>query len=184
MSTMTRDSHRFRVADYERMVAHGLLTEDDRCELIRGEIVKKRTIGDRHAACVERLNRILQRLVAERAIVSVQDPIRLADSVPEPDIALLRPRADFYADGKPGPDDVLLVIEVADASLANDRAVNLPLYAENGIPAFWLVDLAGSTLEAHGDPVAGSYGDLRVVDRTGAVELPARLGGIPVAEIV
>ena len=184
MSVVSRVSHRFRVQDYERMVADGILTEDDRCELIRGEIVEKMTIGDRHAACVNRLTRILVRLVGDRAIVAVQNPIRLADSVPEPDIALLRPRADFYADGKPGPEDVLLVIEVADASLAYDRAVKLPLYAENGIEACWIVDLNDSAVLVHRQPAGGSYSELQAIDRTGVVELSDGLGVMRVDNIV
>jgi hypothetical protein len=184
MSVVTRIRHRFQVADYERMVAEGILNEEDRCELIRGEIVEKMTIGDRHAACVKRLNQILSRLAGERAIVSVQDPIRLADSVPEPDIALLRPRADFYAEGKPGPDEVLLVIEVADASLAYDRAVKVPLYAENGIVECWLVDLNDKSVEVHRRPSGESYSEVQTIDRRGVLELPEGLGTIRIDEIV
>src|SRR4051794_17446086 len=100
--------HRFSVDDYEQMIEFGILTENDRVELIRGEIIDKMPIGDPHIASVNRLNRLLNRRVGDLAIVSVQNPIRLADSEPEPDVALLQPREDFYASGKPRPADVLL----------------------------------------------------------------------------
>lgn len=144
--------HRFRVDEYEEMVTHGILTEDDRVELIRGEILAKMTIGDRHAAAVKRLLRLFTRIVGEQAIISVQDPIRLRDSVPEPDLALLRPKEDFYASGKPGPDDVLLVVEVADSSLAFDREVKRSLYAEAGLAEYWIVNLIDEVIEVHRDP--------------------------------
>lgn len=99
MSTV-RIHHRFSVAEYDQMIDEGILTEDDRVELIRGEIVEKMTIGDEHIACVNRLTRLLVKLLDDHAIVSVQNPVRLADSKPEPDLTLLKPKADFYASGK------------------------------------------------------------------------------------
>src|SRR4051812_32731465 len=118
-----RTHHRFSVEEYERMTELGILTENDRVELIRGEILEKMTIGDRHAACVYRLSELLFLAVARAAIVGVQNPIRLADSEPEPDVTLLRRRADFYASGKPTPADVVLLTEVADTTLDFDRDV-------------------------------------------------------------
>src|SRR5689334_7852246 len=118
--------HRFTVDDYTRMADAGILSEDDRVELIEGAVVEMSPFRRLHAACVDRLNAWLNRLLGASAIVRVQSPIRLSDySEPQPDIALLRPRADFYASGHPGPRDVLLVIEVADTSLDYDRGVKL-----------------------------------------------------------
>jgi Uma2 family endonuclease len=94
--------HRFSVADYQQMIDQGILTENDRVELIRGEILEKMSIGKWHAACVKRLNRLFGDLFRSRACVSIQDPIRLADSIPEPDVALLAPCADYYATSLPG----------------------------------------------------------------------------------
>jgi Uma2 family endonuclease len=167
---IVRAHHRFDVAEYEEMIEHGILTEEDHVELIHGEILQKMTVGDRHAACVKRLNRILSRVAGDHAIVSIQDPIRLFDSVPEPDVALLRPRADFYATAKPVAEDVLLVIEVADSSLDFDREVKLPLYARAGIPEFWLVNLVDDTLEFHSDPSPdGTYAHCNVLSADGLV---------------
>ena len=140
------------------MAEAGILSEDDRVELIEGEIVKVSPIGSRHAACVGRLNRLLQRLAALNVIVRVQDPIRLDGySEPEPDVALVNPREDFYSRDHPGPGDVLLLIEVADTSVERDLEVKLPLYARVGILETWLVNLPAETIEVHSRPDGGEY---------------------------
>jgi Uma2 family endonuclease len=147
------------------MIEFGILTENDLVELIRGEIIEKMAIGDPHAACVKRLNRLLGRTFGSRTLVSIQDPIRLIDSEPEPDVALLIPRADFYLSGKPRPADTLLVIEVSDSSLEYDRQVKLPMYAEAGITEFWIVNLVDERLEVYRQPTAGVYTDVRFLER-------------------
>jgi hypothetical protein len=149
---------RFTVADYHRMAAAGILSEDDRVELIEGEIVAMSPIGSRHAACVMRLTELLSPQVVGRAHVNVQNPIRLGEhSEPQPDLALLRRRQDFYASSHPGPEDVLLIIEVADQSAAVDREVKVPLYARFGVPEVWLVDLVSERVEVYREPGAGGY---------------------------
>ena len=155
---------RFTVDEYDRMTQAGILGEDDRVELLEGEIVEMAPIGSRHAACVKRLNQLMSQRVAGRAIVAVQDPIKLSDfSEPQPDLALLRPRPDFYSESHPGPDDVLLVVEVSDTSADYDRAVKVPLYAAAAIPEVWLVDLAAGTIEVHRGPSSGGYGDVEAM---------------------
>ncbi len=150
----------FTVAEYHQMLASGILGEDDRVELIEGEIIEMNPIGSRHAACVRRLARTFFEQVAGRAIVSVQDPVRLGDrSEPQPDLALLKPRPDFYAGAHPGPEDVLLLVEVADASADYDREVKLPLFARAGVSEVWLVDLEGRTIEVYRHPTAAGYRD-------------------------
>ena len=112
----------FTVADFARMVEAGILAEDDRVELIDGEVRAMGPIGPRHIAIVNRLNALISRQVADSAIISVQNPIQLTDyTEPQPDIAVLRPREDFYAHALPLPADVLLVVEVAESSLEYDR---------------------------------------------------------------
>jgi Uma2 family endonuclease len=149
---------RFTVDEYHRMAGAGILTEDDRVELIDGEIVEMTAIGSRHAACVDRLTRLFSRLVGERVIVRVQNPIRLGEySEPQPDLALVRLRPDFYASGHPGPSDVLLVVEVVETSVESDREVKLPLYARAGVPEVWLVDLERGFIEVEQDPSPEGY---------------------------
>lgn len=156
----------FSVDEYHRMAEAGILSEDDRVELIEGEIFKMSPIGSLHAACVKRLNALLNRRAGHEAIVSVQDPIRLDDySEPEPDIALLKPRADFYAQSLPTADDVLLIIEVSDTSINYDRDVKLPLYARVGIPEVWLANLPEDRVEAYSQPVSGIYQKVRYAER-------------------
>ena len=149
---------RFTVDEYHRMAEAGILSEDDRVELIDGEIVEMVPIGSRHAACVDRLTRLFTSQVGDQAIVRVQSPIRLGRrSEPQPDIALLRPRADFYASAHPGPEDVLLVVEVAETSVEADREVKLSLYGRAGVLEAWLVDLSGEIIEVHRNPSPDGY---------------------------
>jgi Uma2 family endonuclease len=178
--SLARAHHRFSLADYDQMIDLGILTENDRVELIRGEIIEKMSIGEFHAACVKRLNRIFSARLAQRGCVGVQDPIRLADSEPEPDISLLEPRDDDYANSHPEPDDDILVVEVADASLDFDRRVKGPLYAENGIAEYWILNLIDRTLEVHRQPQAsGGYAEKRVLQVGDATDL-AKIPGVTV----
>jgi Uma2 family endonuclease len=148
----------FTVAEFERMGEAGVFTKDARLELIEGEIIEMSPIGSRHAACVSFLNRFLNRTVGDIALVSVQNPVRLNDfSEPEPDIALLRLRDDFYRDAHPTPADVLLIIKVADTTLAYDRQVKAPLYAKAGVAEVWIINLTEEQIEVYADPAGGTY---------------------------
>jgi len=156
------------------MAEAGILTEDDRVELIEGEIVKMTPVGSRHAACVDRLTRLFSASIHGQAIVRVQNPIRLSErSEPQPDLALLRFRPDFYASSHPGPEDVLLVVEVAETSVNLDREIKLPLYARSGIVEAWLVDLAGQQLEVCLRPTARGYEEVQRVRRGARVRSQA-----------
>ncbi|MCX7689839.1 Uma2 family endonuclease [Thermoflexus sp.] len=163
VGVMTR---RFTVEEYHRMREAGILSEDDPVELIEGELIEMSPIGSRHAACVKRLAALLFERSHRRFLVSVQDPIRLSDhSEPQPDLALLRPRGDFYASAHPGPGDVLLVIEVAESSGEYDRERKLPLYARSGIPEAWVVDLERGEVVVGRDPSPEGYRALRIARR-------------------
>jgi Uma2 family endonuclease len=146
------------VDDYHQMADAGLLTENDRVELIDGEIVTKMTIGPRHNACVDRLTKSFVTGAGDDAIVRVQGSIGLSFlTEPEPDVVLLRAQPDFYAKALPTPADVLLIVEVADASLTFDRDRKRPLYAEAGVREFWLVDLTTDAIIVHRDPRGRAY---------------------------
>jgi Uma2 family endonuclease len=149
---------RFTADEYLRMAEAGILTEDDRVELIDGEIVEMSPTGRRHVAAVNRCNRVFSRSVGARALVSIQNPVHLAPyDEPEPDVVLLRPRADDYADELARPADILLLVEVADSSLEYDRQTKLPLYAAAGIPEAWLLNLREHRLEVHREPSPTGY---------------------------
>ena len=141
--------HRFDVDDYYRMAEAGILSRADRLELIEGEVVDMAPIGAAHGGKVNRLTSLVGRLAAGGQVVaSVQGPLRLGPhSELQPDLMLLRPRADFYESGHPTAADVLLLVEVADTSLAWDRGPKLALYAWHGVPEVWIVDLAGREVE-------------------------------------
>ena len=148
------------------MVQAGILGEDDRVELLEGEIVEMAPIGSGHAACVDRLTHLLVRQFAEKAIIRVQNPVHLGErSEPQPDLALLRSRPDFYAKAHPGPEDILLLVEVAETSVELDRDVKLPLYARAGVPEVWLVDLPGERIEVYRKPTPQGYQEVRQVRR-------------------
>jgi len=156
----------FCVHEYERMIEAGILTEDDRVELIGGEILEMSPIGSRHAACVKRLIKLLAARVGASVIISIQDPVVLDDlSEPQPDAALLRPRPDFYEQEHPRPSDVLLLIEVSDTTLKFDRQIKAPLYARAGIEELWLVNLQDDEVEIYASPSGGAYQLVRNVGR-------------------
>jgi Uma2 family endonuclease len=146
-SPVVLQRHRLTVDEYYRMGRAGVFAPDARVELIEGEVIDMAPIGTRHASAVKRLNALLSTAARGLAIVAVQDPLRLSDSSePEPDLMLLRPRADFYAQAHPGPADVLLLIEVSDSSVAYDRGIKLDLYARHGVTEVWIVDLDNKTV--------------------------------------
>lgn len=166
------------VAEYHRMGEVGILGERDRVELIEGELVAMSPIGSYHHGTIITLTQALVRAVGDRAMVSVQGPVRLDDfSEPEPDFALLRPRSDTYRNAHAEPADVLLLIEVADTSLNYDRAVKRALYSRHAIPELWIVDLNAGEVEVCRQPGAGGYAAVTRVGRDGVLE-PALLAGV------
>jgi Uma2 family endonuclease len=149
---------RFTVDDYHRMWDVGILSPTDRVELIDGEIVTKMPIGPRHGACVDRANRALTTTVGSSAIVRVQGSVRLdLFNLPQPDVVLLRPRADFYASAHPSPADILLIVEVAESSIDFDRSIKRRVYAKAGVREYWLVDLNEDVVHVYSDPSSGGY---------------------------
>jgi len=136
----------------------GIFHQNDRVELIEGEIIDMAPIGSNHAGTVNLLSNIVKITVGTQAIISTQNPVVLDSfSEPEPDIAVLKPRDDFYRSSHPGPEDILLIIEVADSSLRYDHKVKIPLYARHAIFEAWLVDLENGQLLIHQNPQAGQY---------------------------
>ena len=173
-------ARRFSVKDYYRMARAGILGPDDRVELIDGEIVEMPPISDRHAVCVNLLNRLFSRGLGDEFTIQVQGPVRLsAYSEPIPDLAVLRGPPSTYLGGHPGPAAVLLIIEVSLSSLAYDRRRKVPLYARSEIPEVWIANLRDRRLELYSDPVDGSYRQTRVLGRGESLS-PLLLPGISV----
>jgi len=178
------------VKEYHRMAEAGILTEDDRVELLDGRLIAMSPIGPGHLHCVNRLNQLFSRRVytheSPAAWISVQNPIQIDDaSEPEPDLTLLRP--DAPQDDTPRPEDVLLVVEVADSTADYDRTVKQPRYARAGIPVYWLVDLGAEVVDVTSDPKGNAYAERRRYGRGGALPLPPPLDDlspIPVADVL
>ena len=147
---------------YQKMVATGVLTKYDHVELIDGDMINMAPIGPPHSAVVARLTRLFVLSLGDSAIVSPGASLKLGEySVPQPDLMLLKPRADFYAAQLPTPPDVLLLVEVSDSSLAFGRGVKRALYARQGVAEYWVVDIPGRRLFVDREPTVDGYGEAR-----------------------
>lgn len=162
------------VDEYHRMAEVGILTEADKVELIQGEIIKMSPIGSKHAAIVDRINKLLNQHYSDNAIVRIQNPVRINDiNEPEPDIAVLKYREDYYIEKHPKPQDILLVIEVSDTTLTYDKEIKLPLYATAGIPEFWLINIEKSEIEVHRFPATDIYKTITIHRAGDSIALPS-----------
>lgn len=169
--------HRITADEYHRMAEVGLLAPDARVELIEGEIIEMTPIGREHMSVVDQLTELFVRAVGESAIVRVQGSVRLGSmSEPEPDLVLLRRRADFYRNQFASAPDVLLIVEVSDTTLRYDRDIKVPLYARHGVPEAWIVDLPNERLLVYGEPNDGTYQRQNVVERPALVSVAALPG--------
>lgn len=156
----------FTVDDYHRMAEAGILGEDDRVELIEGEVVKMTPIGRRHASCVIRVTKGFVRTFGDVAEVSPQNPVVLGNyTEPQPDIALLRPRPDLYASNLPTPADIFLLVEIGESTVEADRRTKVPLYAKSAIAEVWLVDLEQETITIYRDHSPNGYRTVRLARR-------------------
>ena len=177
--------YRFTVDEFARMGEAGIFTEDDRVELIDGEIVEMTPIGALHAGLVSRLTELVVTRLAGRAHVSVQNPVRLdPHTEPQPDLVVARRRKAFYTDRHPEPGDIFLVVEVADSSLRYDRLEKAPRYGRAGIPEMWLVDVDAAAVTVHTDPGPDGYATRRARGRGDEVAAASVAGlSFPVDEI-
>ncbi len=169
--------HRINAEQFHKMAEVGMFVPGERVELIEGEIINMAPIGSFHCGNVNWLDQVFHQAVAGRLIVAVQNALRLSSDVEVyPDIALLKPRADFYRHLHPGPDDVLLVVEVADSSAAFDRSIKAELYARHGIAEYWIVDIPARSVRFLRAPVDGRYTDITATETPGATQVPGLAG--------
>lgn len=168
--------HRLTVEEYFRMAEVGLLAREQRVELIDGEIFDMAPIGHRHTSLISRLHGRFARELAGQSCIWDQGTLRLSEfSAPQPDLALLKYREDEYGLSPPSPNDVLLIVEVSESSLAHDSKVKIPLYAQHNIPEVWLVNVAASRIHYFHAPTAGRYAHTSSTAAPGQV----RLRGLP-----
>ena len=173
--------YRFTVAQYERMGETGILGQDEHVELIKGEVIRMPPMGRAHRVRVNRITRLFGRTVGDRAIMQVQSSLALGDEhEPEPDVALLRWRDDFYETAGPDAGDVLLVVEVSDTSLAYDLETKVPFYAQHLIPEVWDWDLPNHQVHVFRNPADGSYRERFIAHPGDALEVAA-LPGVRIA---
>lgn len=169
---------RFTLDEYHKLTEIGFFHEDDRIELIKGEIIEMAAKGTAHETCLRKLWKELPILVGDRGTLQSQAPIILPpNSEPEPDFAILQNRPDDYLSAHPTPSDVLLVMEISDSTLKYDREVKLSLYAEAGISDYWIFNLFDNQLEAHSEPFQNSkvnfgYQNRRIVLPNQIIALP------------
>ena len=160
-------------AEYHRLIEIGVLSSEDKIELLDGQIVEMSPAGNYHAACIDYIGPYLERIIGEEYWIRRQNPILLANnSEPEPDLAIVKYRKDYYAHAHPGPEDILLLIEVADTSLAKDRHVKSTLYAEAGIPEYWIMNTEEDLLEQFIYPENGRYKQQRIYTKQELLESP------------
>jgi len=156
--------HKFNRQEYHALGETGILKPSDRVELIKGEIIHMSPISSLHAAHVNRLNQLFAQKFGDRVLIAVQNPVFLDNySEPQPDIALLRPRSDFYAAEHPQVKDILLLVEVANTTLEIDRNIKIPLYAASGIPEVWLVNTRNHSLETYRQPLGDTYQEVQTL---------------------
>ncbi|AFY46966.1 hypothetical protein Nos7524_1072 [Nostoc sp. PCC 7524] len=169
---------RFTLDEYHKLVELGFLHEDDHIELIKGELIQMVSKGTAHETCLRNLLRELPKLVGDRATLQSQAPITLPpNSEPEPDFAIVKNRDDNYLSAHPSPADVLLVMEVADASLSYDQDIKIPLYAQAGISDYWIFNLFDNYLECYSEPYQDSQGKFGYANKR--IVLPNQVVSFP-----
>lgn len=174
----------FTVEEYHRLADAGILTEEDRVELLHGEIIKMTPIKSPHADCVDRLSEWFILHFHGKAVTRTLNPLTIPErSEPEPDVLLARMKERRYKDAHPHPADVLLIIEVGDSSIEKDRQVKLPLYAAAGIPGCWLVALPEQTIEVHTQPGPEGYAQIHIYRPGDTIDTPT-VKGLNVSEIL
>jgi Uma2 family endonuclease len=172
IAVQQRDFFHWTLEQYHQLAEANILQEEDQTELLNGQIVYISPIGKLHAAAVRRIDKLLQKILGDDALISTQNPISLPinDSEPQPDLVVLKPRADFYASQHPGPEDIYLLIEIADSTLDKDRSQKIPLYAQAGVIECWLVNLSEQNIEVYTAPSPKGYNNIRIHRQGDSIE--------------
>ncbi len=183
--TVQAPKRRFSVREFHQLMEAGILHEDDRVELIHGEIIQMSPIGPKHAGNIDRIVRKLTFLFEESAIIRSQNPIQLDEfSEPEPDISVVKPRHDFYTNSHPKPEEIRLIIELSESSLEYDQEIKLPLYAAAGIPEYWIIDLRTSRIIVFTEPSEAQYLNVKTFQANEKVDTPGLPKPLAVRELL
>lgn len=143
---------RFTVDEYRQMAEAGILTENDRVELLEGWIISKMTLNPPHNGALDLLEQAIGELVPDGWRMRSQRPITTSDSEPEPDLTVVRGNVRSFTARNPRPDEIGLLVEIADSTLATDRGIKARLYARAGVSVYWIINLKDRQLELHSDP--------------------------------
>lgn len=158
---------------YNLMIGAGILTEDDKVELLNGDIVFMSPVGPKHASHVKLFRALFGKSYGKKAVIGVQDPVALGDfDQPEPDISVLRPSEDFYLERHPGANEIFLLIEISDSTLERDREAKLPIYAKSGVPVYWIVNLVDKKIECYSNPQDDYYRNIEIFTEGDLITLP------------
>jgi len=176
---------KFSSEAYHLMVQKGILNEDDKVELLDGEVIEMSPVNNPHIGTINRITYSFSAKLLGKAIISVQNPVSISEySEPEPDITVCQYTAHFYAESKATPEDIILLIEVSDSSLDKDRKIKLPLYADAGIKVYWIVNLAENQIEVYSNPKGKRYQKAKIYTKKDLVEIPEFNIKVPVTEIL
>lgn len=180
----TIELYRWTVEEYHRLAEAGILDEDSPVELLNGQIIRMSPAGDQHAACIDRLDELFRDILGKTVNIRIQSPVSLdALSEPEPDIAILKRKDNFYADGHPRPEDILLLVEVADSTIEKDRMLKKAAYASAGITEYWIVNIPGRQVEQYLQPIGESYQLEHIYKASQSLESPVA-GTVRVIDIL
>ncbi len=175
----------FSRVEYYQMADSGILTCTDKTELIKGEIILKSPAGPYHASRSRKIEAIFSRLIGDQAQTSTQNPVQLDDfSEPEPDFVLLKPRADYYASQHPGPEDIMLLIEISHSTYAFDKNIKLPLYAQAGIPEVWIINLNESQVEVFKQPQGEEFREKLIFRQGESIEVEVLSSSVAVRDLL
>ena len=171
--TLQLDRRLLTVDDYHKMIEAGIFTKNDHVELLNGEIIKMSPVKSSHSGKVNRIQTLLVRLLLDKAIISVQNPITIQPlSEPEPDICVLKVRDDYYENSHPKGEDVILLIEVSDTTLQKDKTIKADLYARGGVSDYWIIDIKAQSIECHSNPHNGKFKSIELKDGDDKMTIP------------
>lgn len=178
-------TYQFSVDAYHRLVEVGILKEDDKVELIEGQIIQMTPIKSPHAACVDRLGDLLRNLFIKKSIVRSQNPITLgAHSEPEPNLAVVKYKADYYETAHPIPKEIYIAIEISQSTEQYDRTIKIPLYAKYGIPEAWLVNLNKKEIEIYQQPTEEGYSITSIYGLTDILQSTLLKEVLPIKQVI
>ncbi len=178
-------TYQFSVDAYHRLVEVGILNENDKVELIEGQIIQMTPIKSPHAACVDRLGDLLRILFVKKSIVRSQNPITLGEhSEPEPDLAVVKYKADYYENAHPTPKEIYIAIEISQSTEQYDRTIKIPLYAKHGIPEAWLVNLNKKEIEIYQQPTEKGYSAISIYCLADTLQSKLLKKVLPVKQVI